>query len=65
MGNNIRSRDDGVGLPAGFDIGTSDRLGLQIVQTLVGSELNGELRLRSRESGGTDAVLRVPLQPPA
>ena len=37
--------------------------GLQIVQTLMGSELSGELVLSTRESGGTDAVLRVPLQP--
>ena len=35
--------DDGAGLPAGFDLTTSDRLGLQIVRTLVEGELGGHL----------------------
>ena len=54
-------RDDGVGLPAGFDLEHSDRLGLQIVRTLVGSELRGMIELHSRPTGGTDALVRVPL----
>ena len=58
----VTVRDDGAGLPPGFSLEGSDRLGLQIVQTLVKSELGGELTLTSRE-GGTDAVLHVPLQP--
>ncbi|MGH3447933.1 MAG: sensor histidine kinase, partial [Nocardioidaceae bacterium] len=33
--------DDGVGLPAGFDAGSSASLGLSIVRTLVESELGG------------------------
>ena len=33
--------DDGAGLPAGFDLQTSTRLGLQIVRTLVAGELGG------------------------
>ncbi len=53
--------DDGVGLPAGFDLGTSQRLGLQIVRTLVEGELGGSLRLDHREGGGTVAALEVPL----
>ncbi|GAA1097555.1 sensor histidine kinase [Tsukamurella spumae] len=58
----VTVRDDGAGLPPGFTLDGSDRLGLQIVQTLVTSELGGELRLTAWE-GGTDAVVQVPLQP--
>ena len=58
----VTVRDDGAGLPPGFTLDGSDRLGLQIVQTLVTSELGGELRLTTWD-GGTDAVVQVPLQP--
>ncbi|GAB2628356.1 histidine kinase N-terminal domain-containing protein [Prescottella soli] len=53
--------DDGRGLPEGFSLEKSDRLGLQIVRTLVGAELGGSLGLHPSADGGTDAVLRVPL----
>lgn len=53
--------DDGNGLPDGFELSTSDRLGLQIVRTLVAAELGGSLTLRNGPHGGTDATLRVPL----
>ncbi|QTJ69020.1 sensor histidine kinase [Rhodococcus sp. ZPP] len=53
--------DDGKGLPPGFSLERSDRLGLQIVRTLVAAELNGSLGLHPGTDGGTDAVLRVPL----
>jgi two-component sensor histidine kinase len=53
--------DDGSGLPAGFDIGRSDRLGLQIVRTLVEGELGGRLALTRRDGGGTLASVVVPL----
>jgi len=39
--------DNGVGLPKGFDLASSANLGLQIVQTLVHDELNGELKISS------------------
>src|ERR1700760_1237014 len=35
--------DDGMGLPDGFSLEKSDRLGLQIVRTLVSAELDGSL----------------------
>ncbi|RKT57444.1 two-component sensor histidine kinase [Saccharothrix australiensis] len=54
--------DDGRGLPPGFSLERTDRLGLQIVRTLVESELRGSLSLRRRPRGGTEAVLRVPLR---
>ena len=43
--------DDGTGLPPGFAAETSDRLGLQIVRSLVTAELGGGLQLQSRPDG--------------
>ncbi len=53
--------DDGAGLPAGFDLAASKRLGLQIVRTLVSAELGGQLVLEPAVPRGTKAELRVPL----
>jgi two-component sensor histidine kinase len=57
----VRVADDGRGLPAEFSLEDSQRLGLQIVRTLVTGELGGTLELRPRQGGGTEAVLVVPL----
>jgi two-component sensor histidine kinase len=58
----VVAADDGVGLPEGFALEASDRLGLQIVRTLVTSELGGTIEVRPRaRSRGTEAVLDVPL----
>ncbi len=53
--------DDGEGLPPGFAPERSNRLGLQIVRTLVSAELGGGLELRSRADGfsGTEATVTV------
>jgi two-component sensor histidine kinase len=53
--------DSGCGLPAGFDLEGSERLGLQIVRALVTGELGGTLELRPRSEGGTVAVVVLPL----
>jgi two-component sensor histidine kinase len=53
--------DDGRGLPAGFTLEDSTSLGLQIVRTLVRSELGGTIELCPREGGGVAAVLDLPL----
>ncbi|MUL46886.1 PAS domain-containing protein [Mycobacterium sp. CBMA293] len=53
--------DDGHGLPDGFLLENSDRLGLQIVQTQVSSVLDGTLAMNAAPGGGTDVVLRVPI----
>ncbi|MBN6034484.1 sensor histidine kinase [Amycolatopsis sp. 195334CR] len=59
--------DDGQGLPQGFSLERADGLGLQIVRTLIESELRGSLSLRPgrSEAGGgrrgTEAALRIPL----
>ncbi|HET9877263.1 MAG TPA: sensor histidine kinase [Mycobacterium sp.] len=54
-------RDDGHGLPNGFSLEKSDRLGLQIVGTLVSAELDGSLTARDAPGGGTEMVLRIPV----
>jgi len=56
--------DDGAGLPEGFDLAASTRLGLQIVRTLVAGELGGALALEPGPAGGTRAVVRVPIEGP-
>jgi two-component system, sensor histidine kinase PdtaS len=56
----VAVRDDGRGLPEGFDLAASPRLGLQIVRTLVDGELRGTLELVAQEVG-TEARLVVPL----
>ena len=54
--------DDGIGLPANFDLATCERLGLQIVRTLVEGELAGRLTLEPRELGGTRAALEISVE---
>ncbi len=53
--------DDGRGLPDGFSLEKAERLGLQIVRTLVSAELDGSLGMHDLASGGTDVILRVPI----
>ncbi|MEJ8281446.1 sensor histidine kinase [Pseudonocardia spirodelae] len=53
--------DDGHGMPADFDFEKSKGLGLQIVRTLLTSELEATITVSPREGGGTVAVIRVPL----
>lgn len=57
----VTVHDDGRGMPDGFSLEKSDRLGLQIVRTLVSAELDGSLGMHEAEGGGTDVVLRVPI----
>jgi len=56
--------DDGVGLDPGFDLMAMSSLGLQIVRTLVETELDGTFSLAARVDGtgdperpGTEAVI--------
>jgi len=53
--------DNGVGLPPGFDLGATTSLGLQIVRTLVLTELGGTLEVAARAGGGTQVVVVLPL----
>jgi two-component system, sensor histidine kinase PdtaS len=53
--------DDGAGLPADFDLDSTSSLGLQIVRTLVLTELNGRLEIEPRPGGGTQVLVELPL----
>jgi len=58
----VTIRDDGVGLPPDFSTDRVDRLGMQIVQTLVANELGGTVSYRSHdEGGGTAAEVMMPI----
>ena len=58
----VRVRDNGRGLPEGFDPAASDGLGLQIVRTLVTSELGRQPARWAPPDGqpGTEVVLTLP-----
>ena len=53
--------DNGAGLPTGFSLENNEGLGLQIVRTLVESELGGTIAMCAAPGGGTEVTLRVPL----
>ncbi|MEO6501727.1 MAG: histidine kinase N-terminal domain-containing protein [Jatrophihabitantaceae bacterium] len=59
----VQILDNGVGLPEKFSLDNSDRLGLQIVRTLVEAELDATLELTGRgpAQSGTAVTLRVPI----
>ena len=52
-------------VPDEFDLDSATSLGLQIVRTLVVSELGGRLEVKPRAGGGTKAVVDLPLDPGA
>jgi len=54
----LEIRDDGQGLPAGFDLNQNSSLGLKIVQSLVEDGLNGRFELRSED--GVAAIVTFP-----
>jgi two-component system, sensor histidine kinase PdtaS len=56
--------DNGVGLPADFDLESTSSLGLQIVRTLVVAELGGRLEIAPQADGGTRVLVEVPVQLP-
>jgi PAS domain S-box-containing protein len=51
-------RDDGVGLPAGFEIGSSGSLGLRLVSILA-RQIDGELEVRS--GAGAEFIVTFPV----
>ncbi len=57
----IQVRDDGVGLPAGFDVHATNTLGLSIVRDLVESQLGGTMSMSNRDGTVVDiTILRDP-----
>jgi two-component sensor histidine kinase len=57
----VTVEDNGAGLPPGFDLDATTSLGLQIVRTLVVSELGGRLDISGRAEGGTAVSVDLPL----
>jgi two-component system, sensor histidine kinase PdtaS len=53
-------RDDGIGLPAGFEADTNANLGLAIVRTVVKDDLRGTLSFSGGR--GTTVTVRVALE---
>ncbi len=53
--------DNGAGLPPGFILADSKRLGLVIVRSLVSAELGGVITLEAAEPSGTIVRLSLPL----
>jgi two-component sensor histidine kinase len=61
----VAVRDDGRGLPEGFDIEKTTSLGLSIVRDLVASQLEGRIEMEevaAGEGGGTRVVISVPVR---
>jgi two-component sensor histidine kinase len=56
--------DSGAGLPPDFDLDSTTSLGLQIVRTLVLTELYGRLEIEPRPGGGTKVLVELPLGDP-
>jgi len=54
--------DNGAGLPEGFSLDSHASLGLQIVRTLVESELGGQLAIMPGPDGGTRVQVRLPVK---
>ena len=62
----IEVRDNGIGLPKGFDIERTNSLGLSIVRDLVVSQLDGSIDMRRvgrPDGGGTLVRIEVPTGP--
>jgi two-component sensor histidine kinase len=63
----LRVVDDGVGLPPGFALEEARGLGLSIVRSLVTTQIEGSITMRSPvpgRDGGTEVEVRVPLDLP-
>src|SRR5215471_19559051 len=58
-GLTVTVEDSGVGLPEGFRLDAATSLGLQIVRTLVVSELGGRLEISPRAGGGTAVLVAL------
>ncbi len=59
----LEVRDDGCGLPEGFDIDHTTSLGLSIVRDLVTSQLAGSIAMTS--NGGTVVTINLPAHRPS
>jgi len=60
-GLDVTVKDDGAGLPEGFDLEASQGLGTSIMKTLISSELGGTIRMDNANGGGTLVTINIPL----
>ena len=63
----VEVRDDGLGLPEGFDIEQTTSLGLSIVRDLVVSQLEGTIAMEAvppAEGAGPGCAIAVPVRAP-
>ncbi|MBC8229071.1 cation diffusion facilitator family transporter [bacterium] len=60
LGNNIclQVKDDGIGLPEGFNINVNGRVGLEVSRTLAERDLNGTLNLVSNAGTTAEVIFR-------
>jgi two-component sensor histidine kinase len=58
----VSVEDNGAGLPDEFSLDATTSLGLQIVRTLVETELGGQLVIAPRPGGGTRVAVDLPVQ---
>jgi two-component system, sensor histidine kinase PdtaS len=59
----VEVRDDGQGVPEGFNLDTNTSLGLSIVRDLVESQLAGTISMHAPSDGlGTSVVIAVPVK---
>ncbi len=57
-------RDDGVGIPLGYDAQRSAGMGTSIVRALCGADLGGTFEVRRRQPPpGSEAIVQIPLRP--
>ena len=54
----ITIRDDGIGIPDGFNLNHSNSLGLKLIRTLVQHQLKGSVTIKNRE--GTEIYIEFP-----
>ncbi len=55
----VQVQDNGVGWPEGFDISTSESLGLSIARSLVLTQLNGSLATRNENGAVTEVTIPI------
>jgi two-component sensor histidine kinase len=53
-------RDDGIGMPEGFDISRTNSLGIKLIRTLTQHQLNGSLMVSSQH--GTEVIVEFPIR---
>jgi len=59
----MRVADNGPGLPPGFNAVTNSNLGLDLINSLVCTDLHGEIRFENQETKGAVVSLTFPVSP--